>query len=83
MIEAGNFTQAALDAYGRLLSFENNQDEETSTQVKPPTEYKTGSKWKPFKEGTITYFNSIKGFHNIPLAYMIRKQENPTYLLHP
>jgi len=76
-IEAAAFTQAALDAYGRLLSFENNQDEEAATQVKPPAEYKAGSKWKPFKEGAIAYFNSVKGFHNIPLAYVIREQENP------
>jgi hypothetical protein len=76
-IEAASFNQAALDAYGRLMSFENNQDEEPATQVKPPTEYKTGSKWKPCKEGATAYFNSIKGFHNIPLAYVIRDQENP------
>jgi hypothetical protein len=43
------------------MSFENNQDEEPATQVKPPTEYKTGSKWKPFKEGAIASLNSIKG----------------------
>jgi hypothetical protein len=59
------------------MSFENNQDEKPATQVKPLTEYKTGSKWKPFKEGAIAYFNSVKGFHNIPLAYVIRDQENP------
>ena len=76
-IEAASFNQAALDAYGRLMSFENNQDEEPATQVKPLAEYKTGSKWKPFKDGAIAYFNSIKGFHNIPLAYVIRDQENP------
>jgi hypothetical protein len=46
------------------MSFENNQDEEPATQVKPLAEYKTGSKWKPFKDGAIAYFNSIKGFHN-------------------
>jgi hypothetical protein len=59
------------------MSFENNQDEEPATQVKPPTEYKTGSKWKPFKEGAIASLNSIKGLHNFPLAYIIRDQENP------
>jgi hypothetical protein len=45
--------------------------------VTPPTKYKTGSKWKPFKEGTIAYINSVKGAHNIPLAYVIREQEIP------
>lgn len=25
----------------------------------------------------ITYFNSVKGSHNIPLAYFIRENENP------
>jgi hypothetical protein len=46
-------------------------------QVKPPPEYKTGSKWKPFKEGAIAYFSSVKGAHNIPLAYVIRETEIP------
>jgi hypothetical protein len=52
-IDAGHFNQAALDTYGRLLSFETNQDDETATQVKPPAEYKTGSKWKPLKRGPL------------------------------
>jgi len=76
-IDAGNFNQAALDNYGRLLSFEANQEDESATQVKPPSEYKAGSKWKPFKEGAIAYFSSVKGAHNIPLAYVIREQEIP------
>jgi hypothetical protein len=76
-INAGAFKQAALENYGKLMSFESNQEDETSTQVKPPTEFKTGSKWKPFKVGAIAYFNSVKGFHNIPLAYVIHEQENP------
>jgi hypothetical protein len=76
-INAGAFNQAALENYGKLMSFQSNQEDETLTQVKPPTEFKTGSKWKPFKEGAITYFNSVKGFYNIPLAYVIREQENP------
>jgi len=76
-INAGAFNQAALENYGKLMSFQSNQEDETLTQVKPPTEFKTGSKWKPFKEGAIAYFNSVKGFHNIPLAYVIHEQENP------
>jgi len=76
-IDAGSFNQAALDAFGRLLAFENNQDDEATTHVKPPTEYKAGSKWRPFKEGAIAYFNLVKGLHMIPLAYIIREQEIP------
>jgi hypothetical protein len=76
-IDAGSFNQAALDAFGHLLAFENNQDDEATTHVKPPTEYKAGSKWRPFKEGAIAYFNSVKGLHMIPLAYIIREQEIP------
>jgi hypothetical protein len=76
-IDAGNFNQAALDYYGWLLSFETNQEDESATQVTPPSEYKAGSKWKPFKEGAIAYFSSVKGVHNIPLAYVIREQGIP------
>jgi len=76
-IDAGNFNQAALDTYGCLLSFEANQEDETATQVKLPAEYKMGIKWKPFKEGAIAYFSSVKGAHSIPLAYVIREQEIP------
>jgi hypothetical protein len=45
--------------------------------VKAPTEYKTGSKWKPFKESAIASLNSVKGTQNIPIAYVIREAENP------
>jgi len=45
--------------------------------VKAPAEIQIGSKWKPFKEGAIAYFNSVKGTHNIPLSYVIRDNENP------
>jgi len=76
-IESGQFTQAALDAYGRLSAFEANQEEEAAMHVKPPAKYKTDSKWKPFKEGAIAYFNSVKGSHSIPLAYVIRDKEIP------
>jgi hypothetical protein len=60
-----------------LSAFEANQEEEATMHVKPPAEYKTGSKWKPFKEGAIAYFNSVKGSHSIPLAYVIRDKEIP------
>jgi len=52
------------------MSFEANQENETTTQVKPPAEFKAGSKWKPFKEGAQAYLSSFKGAHNIPLAYV-------------
>ncbi len=68
------FNQAAIDSYGCMMSF-MTQDEETSTIVKPPAEFKIGSKSKPFKEGTIAYLNSVMGTHGIPLAYIICEQE--------
>jgi len=75
-IGAALFDQAALDTYGRLMTFETQEDDATTT-VKAPAEFKTGSKWKPFKEGVIAYLNSVKGNHNIPLAYVIRENEVP------
>ncbi len=45
--------------------------------MKAPVEYKARSKWKPFKEGAIAYFSSVKGAHNIPLAYIIWDREIP------
>jgi hypothetical protein len=45
--------------------------------VKPPSEFKPGSKWRAFKEGANAYFNSIQGRHIIPLAYVICTQEDP------
>jgi hypothetical protein len=50
-------------------------DEENIVQA--PAEYKTGSKWKAFKEGAIAYLNGIRGKHDIPLAYIIRDDEVP------
>jgi hypothetical protein len=73
-IEAALFSQAMLDQYARLSAF---MDKEEDNAVKPPSEYKTGSKWKAFKEGAVAYFNSIRTFHHIPLAYVIRDQEVP------
>jgi hypothetical protein len=56
-INSCEFTPDALEVFTQLLALDK-QDEDTS-QVKPPPEFKTGSKWKPFKEGAIVYFNSI------------------------
>jgi len=76
-IEAGPFDQVALNTYSQLYVFETEEEDATASTVQAPSEYKTGSKWKPFKESAIAYFNSIKGTHNIPLTYVIREQENP------
>jgi hypothetical protein len=75
-IDPARFNQAALDSYGRLMTFESQEDD-TSTTVKAQAEFKAGSKWKPFKEGVIAYMNSVKGNHNIPLAYVIHKYGIP------
>jgi hypothetical protein len=50
-ISAADFTPAALNAFTQLQQLDK-QDEESS-QVKAPAEFKTGSKWKAFKEGSI------------------------------
>jgi hypothetical protein len=73
-IEPKLLNHAQVDSYGRMMSL-MTQDEETSTIVKSPAEFKTGSKWKPFKEGAIAYLNSVMGTHGIPLAYIICEQE--------
>jgi hypothetical protein len=58
-----------------LLKLES-QEEESST-VKEPTEYKTGTKWKAYKEACIAYFNSIHTKSHIPSAYVICEHEEP------
>ena len=73
-IEAALFNQAALDTYGSMMALEANEEE---VVVKPTTEFKTGTKWKAFKEGSIAYFNGIKGNHNIPLTYVIHDNNVP------
>jgi len=73
-IDAGLFNQAAIEAYGSMMTLEEKDEE---VVVKAPGEYKKDTKWKSFKEGAIAYFNGIKGNHNIPLAYVIRDQEVP------
>jgi hypothetical protein len=71
-IEAALFNQAALETHGMMMALEAKEEE---IVVKPPAEYKTGTKLKAFKEGSIAYFNGIKGKHNIPLAYIIRENK--------
>jgi hypothetical protein len=68
------FNAASIDTYGKMMTFETKDED---TIVKPPAEFKAGTKWKAFKEGTIAYLNSIKGMHNIPLAYVICEDEAP------
>jgi hypothetical protein len=71
-IDAVLFTQQMLEQYSKLIAHSDLDEEST---VKPPADFKAGSKWKPFKEGAIAYFNSIRGSHQIPLTYVIR--DNP------
>ncbi len=72
--DAALFTQAAIETYGATMALiEKDED----IIVKAPAEYKTGTKWKAFKEGAIAYLNGIKGSHNIPLAYVVRDNAVP------
>jgi hypothetical protein len=64
------------ELYGHMQSFES-QDDNTSNIDKAPADFKTGSKWKPYKKGIIAYLNSIKGTHSIPLAYVIQEHDIP------
>jgi hypothetical protein len=63
-----------IDTYGATMALiEKDED----VIVEAPAEYKTRTKWKAFKEGSIAYLNCIKGSHNIPLAYVIRDNAIP------
>jgi hypothetical protein len=73
-IDAALFNQASIDTYEATMALIENDDD---VIVKAPAEYKTGTKWKAFKEGSIAYLNCIKGSHNIPLAYVIRDNAIP------
>jgi hypothetical protein len=75
-IEPALFTQAAIEIYGTMMSISSASADEENI-VKAPAEYKTGSKWKAFKEGAIAYLNGVKGRHDIPLAYIIREDAVP------
>ncbi len=76
-INADLFNQMTIEAFGKLMNMESQAQQEDSTQVKAPSEFKPGSKWKPFKEGAIAYFNSIKTKSMIPLSNVIRDQAQP------
>jgi hypothetical protein len=75
-IDAARFNDAAMTQYGSMLAL-SEQAKDEDLIVKPPGEYKTGTKWKAFKEGAIAYLNCVKGKHDIPLAYVIRENEIP------
>ena len=61
-IGAEEFTPPVADAFSQLMAFESQEEEQTN--VKPPGEFKPGSKWRPFKEGAIAYFNSIPKYQH-------------------
>jgi len=63
-IAAGLFTDQAVTSYGRLMTQESK--DEDNKGVKAPAEFKNGSKWKPFKEGCIAFFNTNLGIERIP-----------------
>jgi hypothetical protein len=71
-IDPALFNAAAIENYRKMMVYEAKEEDAV---VKPPADFKTGTKWKPFKEGVIAYFNCIKDTHNIPLPYIIREQE--------
>jgi hypothetical protein len=73
-IDAKLFNQAAIETYGAIMAL-IEKDEEVI--VTAPAKYKTGTKWKAFKEGAIAYSNGVKSNHNIPLAYAIRENAAP------
>jgi len=74
-IVAGLFNDQAILSYGWLVTQES-KDEDTKG-VKAPAEFKSGSKWKAFKEGCIAFFNTNLGMDRVPFSYVIRPTEEP------
>jgi hypothetical protein len=68
------FTPQALETYTTIMALSSKEDD---SGIKAPNEFKKNTKWKTFKESLIEYLNALKGKHNIPLAYVIREEENP------
>jgi len=68
-----SFTPADLDTYGTMM----NSEPDREITVKEPIEFKGNVKWKPWKEGVISYFNSVLTKDFIPLSYVIRENETP------
>jgi hypothetical protein len=69
------FTDHSIISYGRLMTQED-KDEETEG-VKAPSEFKTGQKWKPLKEGCIAFFNTNLGMDRVPFSYIICPDAQP------
>jgi hypothetical protein len=74
-IAPGLFNNQAVILYSQLMAQEN-RDEETEG-VKAPSEFKTGQKWKPFKEGCIAFFNTNLGMDRVPFSYVICEDAIP------
>ena len=49
----------------------------TADLVKAPEAFKKDTKWRPWKESVQTYLNAQLGQAHIPLAYIIREQDEP------
>jgi hypothetical protein len=56
-ITARLFTLGIVDVFTQLMTYESQKEDQSKFKV--PNEFKAGSKWKPFKEGAMAYFNSI------------------------
>jgi len=73
-INAALFTPQVLEQYTAMMTMTSKEHD---TGIKTPGEFKKETKWKTFKEGLLAYLNALKGKHNIPLAYIIKENENP------
>jgi len=69
------FNDQAIIQYGCLMAQEE-RDKETEG-VKETAEFKTGNKWKPFKEGCIAFFHTNLGMDRVPFSYIIREDAMP------
>jgi len=54
-----------------------NSEPDREITVKEPVEFKGNVKWKRWKEGVISYFNSVLTKDFIPLSYIITENEVP------
>jgi len=55
-----------------------NSEPDRDVTVKEPPEFKGSVKWKPWKEGVISYFNSVLTKDFIPISYIIRARSTDT-----
>jgi len=72
-IDVTQFTPEIIEKYGSMMNSEPHKD----MVIKEPPEFKGSVKWKPWKEGVISYVNSVLTIDFIPLSYVIREQEEP------